>query len=104
MSVEIRGFEEEIDRLEEQLDAVDGEATVSVAELFPDGFMQTHTDFETIHAFFGKSPWTIDPEADFPSLPADELDEYVNAHSGFKTWDAMLAAAGREWITRKLVD
>lgn len=102
MSVEIRGFEEEIDRLEERVGAVDGEVVVSVTELFPDGFMETHTDFESIHAFFDASPWTIESERDFASLPADEVDAYVGAHTGFNTWDAMLSAAGREWVTRQL--
>lgn len=104
MSVEIRGFEGEIDRLAERLDAVDGEATVCVAELFPGGFMETHTDFESIHQFFDASPWTIDAGRDVTSLPAAELDAYVSDHTGFKTWDAMLAAAGREWVTRQLAE
>jgi hypothetical protein len=105
MSVEIEGFEEfadELDQLQRRAEAVDGENAVSFTELFPAGFMQTHTDFESIKAFFEASPWTVESEADFERLPEDEFDAYVDEHTGFDSWDAMLSAAAREWIGRAL--
>ena len=107
MSVEIEGFEEledEIDRLQQRAGSVEGENSVSFAELFPEDFMQTYTEFESIQAFFDASPWTVDNEADFERIPEDAFDSYVDEHTGFNTWEAMLSAAAREWISRQLVD
>lgn len=105
MSVEISGFEElgdELDQLQEQVDAVDGETAVSFAELFPADFMETYTEFDSIQAFFEASPWTVETDADFEAIPEDEFDEYVDDHTEFDRWEAMLSAAAREWIGRKL--
>ncbi|WP_436930114.1 hypothetical protein [Halosimplex halobium] len=105
MSVEIRGFEEladELDRLQDRTEAVDGETAVSFAELFPEDFMQTHTEFESIRQFFEASPWTVESEADFDRIPGEQFDAYVDEHTGFNSWEAMLSAAAREWIGREL--
>lgn len=105
MSVEIRGFEEladELDQLQERVDAVDGETSVSFDELFPTDFMETYTEFGSIEAFLEASPWTVESDADFEAIPGDEFDEYVDDHTEFDTWEAMLSAAAREWIGRKL--
>lgn len=105
MSVEIHGFEDlvdELDDLQERSGAVDGEQSVSMAELFPADFMQTHTEFESIQAFLETSPWTVESDADFQAIPEDRFDEYVDDHTGFSSWEAMLTAAAREWILREL--
>lgn len=107
MSVEIRGFEDladDLDRLQERTESVAGENAVSVDELFPADFMQTHTEFETIQAFFEASPWTVETEADFEAIPGREFDEYVDEHTGFSSWEAMLTAGAREWVLRELAD
>lgn len=105
MSVEITGFEEfadELDRLRDQAKAIDGENAVSFTELFPEDFMQTYTTFESIQEFFDVSPWTVESEADFEQIPQDEFDAYVDDHTEFNSWEAMLSAAAREWIGREL--
>jgi|AntRauTorcE11898_2_1112593.scaffolds.fasta_scaffold93093_2 hypothetical protein len=105
MSVQIRGFEgltNELDQLRERAESADGANTVSISELFPADFMQTHTDCDSISQFFGHSPWTIEGESDFERIPEDEFDSYVDEHSGFSSWDAMLSAAAREWVTRQV--
>lgn len=105
MSVEIRGFEElaaELNRLQEGVDAVDGETAVSFDELFPADFMETYTEFDSIRTFFEASPWTVETDADFEAIPEAAFDEYVDDHTEFDTWEAMLSAAAREWIGRKL--
>lgn len=105
MSVEIEGldeFREELDRLLEQADNLHGQNEVPMDELFTTGFMQTHTDFTSLEEFFSKSPWSVETQDDFKKIPQKEFDEYVNKHTGFKDWEAMLSAAGREWVTRQL--
>lgn len=105
MSVEIEGFEEaadELDRLAENGGSVDGTNSISFDELFPGDFMRTYTEHDSIAAFFGESPWTVETEEDFERIPEAEFDRYVNDHTGFNSWEAMLSAAAREWLSRKL--
>lgn len=100
MSVRIEGTDEFAEAVDEI--AVDGEEqTVEPSELFPDGFMRTHTEFESIDEFFAASPWTVETEADFERIPAPEFDGYVADHSSFDDWESMLAAGVREWVLRQ---
>jgi len=98
MSVEIEG----LDNLADSLDEVSGENTVSMGELFTEGFMATNTEFESISEFFDESPWSVDSQEDFEQIPQDEFDIYVDKHTGFNSWEAMMKAAAREWITRQI--
>lgn len=102
MSVQIEGFEELADQLEELSDSLDVDQDIPMEELFTDGFMATNTDFDSISEFFEESPWTIESEEDFHNIDEDEFDRYVDKHTGFSSWEAMLSAAAREWLTRQI--
>ena len=105
MSVEISGFEdfaEELDELRERVETIDGKNSVSITELFRSDFMQTYSDFDSIREFFEESPWPVESEADFRAIPADTFDAYVDDHTGFDSWETMLSAAAREWVGREL--
>lgn len=105
MSVEIEGFEEltdELDRLAVNAGASEGTLDVSFDELFTSDFMRTFSDHDSIDAFFEASPWTVESTEDFDRIPSAEFDAYVADHTGFNSWDAMLAAAAREWLSRQL--
>lgn len=99
MSVQIRGFEDKVGELDR---AVDGERAIPLTELFTPDFVQTFSDFESIGQFFEESPWTIETNEDLEAIPRGDLDDYVARHTGFSTWEAMLAAAGREWVMRQV--
>ncbi|PHQ38207.1 hypothetical protein DJ69_12680 [Halorubrum persicum] len=102
MSVQIEGFEELTDQLEELSTSVDVEQDIPMGELFTDGFMATNTDFDSISEFFDESRWTVESEEDFQKIDEDEFDRYVDKHTGFSSWEAMLSAAAREWLTRQI--
>lgn len=102
MSVQIEGFEELADQLEELSASLDVDQNIPIEELFTDGFMATNTESDSISDFFAKSPWTIESEEDFHNIDEDEFDRYVDEHTGFSSWEAMLSAAAREWLTRQL--
>ncbi|WP_136688264.1 hypothetical protein [Halorhabdus amylolytica] len=105
MSVQIEGFEEladSLDDLQQHLEGVSGENEIPMDELFPDSFMRTHTDFDSVDELFDSSPWEFDTKEDFKQIPESEFDDYIDAHTGFSSWEAMLTAAAREWITRQL--
>lgn len=102
MSVQIEGFEELADQLEELSTSLDVEQDIPMEELFTDGFMATNTDFNSISEFFEESRWTVESEEDFQKIDEDEFDRYVDKHTGFSSWEAMLSAAAREWLTRQI--
>ena len=105
ISVKISGFEDladKLDELQERVETIDGKNAVSITELFPPDFVQTYSEFDSIHEFFEQSPWTVESEADFGAISEDSFDAYVDDHTGFDSWETMLSAAAREWVGREL--
>jgi hypothetical protein len=102
MSVQIEGFEELAEQMDDLSASLDVDQDIPMEELFTDGFMATNTEFDSISDFFEGSPWTIESEEDFQSIDEDEFDRYVDKHTGFSSWEAMLSAAAREWLTRQM--
>lgn len=100
MSVKIEG----VDELTQRLESLGGEHSIPISELFTPDFMQTHSETETFEAFLEASPWSVETEDDFKSIPEDEWDDYVEAHTVFKDWDAMLSTAFRKWASQKFQD
>ena len=96
--IEMNGFDE----LEDSLDSVSGESTVTFGELFAESFMRRHTDFDDIEEFFEESPWTVEDEEDFEEIPEDEFDAYVDDTTMFATWESMLGKAGEKWMADQL--
>lgn len=103
MSIEISGFDElddTINELIERVESLGGE--LPMADLFPDDFMHTYTEFNDFDEFLGKSQWKIESQEDFEEIPENQFDRYVDEHTGFNDWETMLEAAGREYILRQL--
>jgi 4-alpha-glucanotransferase len=96
MSVNIEG----VDEPTQQLESLDGEHSIPISELFTPRFMQTHSDVETFESSVEESPWTVETEDDFKSIPETEWDDYVESNTVFKDWDSMLSTAFREWASQ----
>lgn len=100
MSVRIEGskqFREAVDRV-----ALEGdERNVNLSDLFPDRFVQSHTEFGNIEEFFRGSPKEIRDDTNIGEMSTPEFDEYVAAHTGFDSWESMLSAGVREWVLRQ---
>lgn len=97
MAVEITGFDD-LGEVRERVESSNGE--VPMAELFTPNFMQNYTDFESFEAFLERSPWTVETQSDFETIPAGELDAYVRERTGFDSWETMLSVGGREYVLR----
>lgn len=97
MAVEITGFDD-LDGVRERVESSGGE--VPTAELFTPDFMQNYTEFASFEAFLDESPWTVETRADLEAIPTAELDAYVGEHTGFDSWETMLAVGGREYVLR----
>lgn len=102
MSVQIDGLDEldhELENVLSQIEEAGGE--VPMEELFTEDFMRSYTDFRDLETFFAESPWTVESESDFEEIPIAEFDAYVDEHTDFDLWDAMLQTGGREYFLRK---
>lgn len=82
----------------EDTDVAPQRVEVSLAELCGPKFMRTHSTFDSFDQFLDESPWTIETHDDFEAIPTARFDEYVTEHTTFDTWEAMLSAAGRQWV------
>lgn len=102
MSIEIEGIEEleaELQGLADRLEQSGGE--IPMDDLFTEDFMESYTEFDSIEAFLDESPWYVESESDFESIPADDFDVFVDEHTDFDSWETMVQAAGREYVLRQ---
>lgn len=103
--VETNGIEEAQDALSDIADnaqELDGENEVGFGELFTDAFMRKYTEFGSIDKFFEESPWAVESEEDFAAIPEADLDDYVDEHTAFPSWEEMLGTAGEQWMVDQL--
>ncbi len=98
-------FEDALPKLRElqrRAGQLDGEHSVSFAELFDDEFMLRHTDFPSIDAMLKASGFKVDTAEDFEAIPDDPWDAFIRERTRFTSWDEMKNAAGQEWATRQM--
>jgi hypothetical protein len=83
------------------LDVVRGDETLTVGDLFYDGFVSAHTDADTFEAFVARSPLAAGTAADLDGVSRAELDAYVAEHTDFESWAWMVRAACEEYVQRR---
>ena len=69
--------------------------------LTPD-FIQAHTRYGSVDAWFEASPFKLRTTEDFEAIPEAEWDDYVRTTSDFESWRALLDAARKQYIRAKL--
>lgn len=78
---------------------------VAIPDLFPDAFMQKHTQWESAQAMVDASPWADDADA-LKLFLTDQAgppgDRFVAEHTDFQTFSEMRTAAAHEWTARQL--
>lgn len=94
---------ERLVKLKRDATAIQESDAVSMTGLFEPPFMEAHTDFETFEQFLEASPWTVQAQEDFESIPDAELDEYVVETTDFDSWEAMLDAGSREMVENRFL-
>lgn len=98
MDITITGLAE----LQERVEGLDGGETVPMTELFPDTWMDNHTEHESIDAFIESSPWEGDTREQFTEIPDEPWDDYVGEQSEFDDWQSMLQSGATDWVERQL--
>lgn len=90
--------------VEDKTGLAPGENEVILQELYAPEFMQEYTEFDSIESLLEATKWDIQDEADLQEVPEEELDDHVEAHSEFSSWEEMKSAAGNALIQRRLDD
>lgn len=96
--VDTSGFDELINKLDE----IGGKNEVSFGELFPDRFIKTHTDFETLEDLFEESGYEVETAEDFDQIPQEDWDNFIESHTEFSSWQDMMGKAFQRWVGEQL--
>lgn len=102
MATEIRigEIDEKGERLRDRFDDLRDDSPL--AELFPSGWMDYHTDFENFEAFLAASPWDVACAGEFDAIPTTEWTVYVADHTDFQSWEEMVEQAATDYVRREL--
>jgi len=104
--VELDGFDElkkKLNNLKKSAEELEGEQEISFKELFSDSFIRKYTDFSTIEKLIEESEFDIETEEQAREIiGAREWDKYINNHTCFQDWEAMLQKAAEEWALDQL--
>jgi len=105
MNRSLKKFSDDLRKMGDRIQALEGEHTFTHDELFTPEFMSEHTSFESFDAFLEHSPWDVESDDDFERLSeTSEFDAYVNESSPFSSWEEMLEAAIHPHMKRMVDD
>ncbi|WDL98492.1 hypothetical protein [Alicyclobacillus sp. ALC3] len=105
MDIRVDGLDDmrrELDDLSRKAQQLDGEQTVSFAELFPPEFVQRHSALNNMQELVEKSGFPIETQEDFTSIPNEKWDEYIRASTDFSDWETMWGEAAKQYTIRSL--
>ncbi len=86
-----------LERLEKNLERIDGEHEVPMSELMTDSFIREQTNFNTLQAFLDASG--IKGQED---IGTEALDKFIAGNTRFENWEEMFKSAGTDWMIRQL--
>lgn len=104
LSFKVSGFDElrkELTNLQKNAERLSGTHQVPLNSLLTAHFMRKNTDFSDFDSFLNADGFG-DKYDDFKAIPDDKLDNHVSSHSNFDSWDEMLNAATKEYISKEL--
>ena len=74
-----------------------GRHAVALRELLTPRFLTNHTTFSSLEDMIARSPGGVTSDEAFIALPAPVRDGFVARNSSFRTWDALVNLAIREY-------
>lgn len=99
---ELDPFHGRLEKAQERVFELQAGTRVDSDEFFSEEFMRSHTQFDSFHAFYRESPWTLDEKCSIDELPNERLDAYVAGTTEFETWEEMKTRAAQEEIFDQL--
>ena len=89
-------------KLKKNLQNLKNVQRVSFPELFNEGFMQKHTNYQTIEAMFTASGFKVESQEDFTAISDTEWDFFIQKSTHFSSWEEMQKTAAGEFAAKKL--
>lgn len=91
-----------LEKLADNLKNLDRKQSVSLEVLFNEGFIQTHTDFESIDDLFEKAGFKVESEQDFAAIPQEDIDAFVREYTKFDSFTDMQHQAATEHVRKQI--
>ncbi|GIN68482.1 MULTISPECIES: hypothetical protein [Bacillus] len=102
MSNGFKEFDRKLEKMQQKAKELEKEQEVQLNDLFTDSFMKKNTKFSSLDEMFDKSPFTIENQQDFESIPDDLWDNFVRENSKFFNWEEMQQEAANLYVARQL--
>jgi len=102
-NIKIKGLKDLDKAIKKQVKSVEEASkpqSVSMSELFDNGFMSKHTNgtFSTFESFIK----TKFPDTTFSKIPESELDAWVNSQTDYSSWKNFQTEAENAYLAKKL--
>lgn len=98
--MQLTGIDDFPGAIEGLTDQVEGVEELGREDVFPDSWIQSHTEHDSLQAFVDAG---FDDQYDtFEEIPDEEFDEWVARETQFSDWADMQTAAGQAWLQRQL--
>ena len=81
----------------QKIDALSGQSDIALSDLFPDSFIQKHSEFQTLHALIDASG--IENTEDIGN---ESFSVFISTHTNFASWEEIVKVATAEYVKRKL--
>src|SRR5260370_35290429 len=95
-------FKKHIEKLQGNIEKLEGQHNIPFDELFSTSFMSRYTNFSSIDELLQKSNFDINSQENFEKIPEDKMNSFIAMHTSFLTWNQMSTKASEEWLARQL--
>lgn len=102
MSFDFSEFDNFVKEFDKGVKDLTSKDEIPLSELFGSQFMRKHTDFSSIEDFFKQSGYDDGSEELDVEIPDEVIDQYVQEHTSFDSWQEMLDEATGDYLAKKL--
>lgn len=86
-------------KLSANLKKVKSNPSVPLTDILTDSFIQKKTPFLNLADLFDKAGFKVESNADLEAIPDEIIDKFIQDNSEFKSFQEMLGAAGKEYMS-----
>jgi hypothetical protein len=90
----------DLEKLQKNLEKVEGDKQVQLPDLMPDSFVREHTNFQSLQAMLNAGG--VKDCEDIEGIDSDAFSKFIATHTRFTGWQDMCEFASGEWVKRQL--
>ena len=102
MSNGFKEFDRKLKKMQQKASELEKGQELQLNELFTDSYMKKNTKCSSLDEMLDKSPFTIETQQDFESIPDDLWDDFVRENSKFFNWEEMQQEAANIYVAKQL--